>query len=97
MTTDGGGSGDEFRDCGEEVPDLTLVSTDDLMDEVSKRSEAMIFAAYQNRSKDDNWYIRRWSGGNIPALGLARFIGKRIEEACDRMDQYEGGEEPPDG
>jgi len=69
--------------------DLSLIATDDLLDEVAKRSDAMIYAAYQNRTKDDSWYIRRWHGGNIPALGLARFIQKRIEEACDQMDMLD--------
>jgi len=76
--------------------DLSLIATDDLLDEVAKRSDAMIYAAYQNRTEDDAWYIRRWHGGNIPALGLARFIQKRIEEACDRMDVFDDDEEAKD-
>ncbi len=75
-------------------PDLTLASTDDLLDELFSRSDSTIFAAYQNRSKDEQWYVRRWQGGNIPCLGLARFILRRIEGACDEMDLYE---EEPDG
>ncbi len=74
--------------------DLTLVSSDDMLDELAQRNDAMIFAAYQNRTDDLAWYIRRWHGGNIPALGLSRFIQKRIEEACNEMDQVK--EEPSD-
>lgn len=71
------------------MSDLALVSSDDMLDELAKRNDAMIFAAYQNRTDDESWYVRRWHGGNIPALGLARFIQKRIEESCDKMDQIE--------
>lgn len=72
----------------DQIPiDLSLVDTSDMLNELEKRNEAMIFAAYQNRTKEDSWYYRRWHGGNIPCLGLARFIQKRIEEACDDMDR----------
>ena len=71
------------------MTDLSLVDSDDMLDELARRNDAMIFAAYQNRTKDESWYIRRWHGGNIPALGLARFIQKRIEEACNNMDATE--------
>ena len=71
------------------MSDLSLVDSDDMLDELAKRNDAMIFAAYQNRTEDQSWYIRRWHGGNIPALGLARFIQKRIEEACNDMDVTE--------
>lgn len=77
------------------MTDLSLASSDDMLDELSKRNDAMIFAAYQNRSDNLSMYVRRWNGGNIPALGLARFIQKRIEEACDKMDRVE--EERGDG
>lgn len=73
--------------------DLSLVSTDDMLDELAKRNDAMIFAAYQNRSEDVAWYQRRWHGGNIPALGLARFIQLRIQQACDEMDKVPDDEE----
>lgn len=68
------------------MTELSIVSTNEMLDELAKRNDAMIFAAYQNRSEDTSWYYRRWHGGNIPALGLARFIQKRIEEACNDMD-----------
>lgn len=70
------------------MSDLSLVSTDDMLDELKTRHDAMIFAAYQNRTDKESWYIRRWDGGNIPCLGLSRFIQKRIEEACNDMDCY---------
>ncbi len=75
--------------------DLSIVSTDDLLDEVFKRSDSAIFAAYQNRTKDEQWYQRRWTGGNIPCAGLVKFIGRRIGAAMDEMDVYD--EEPPEG
>ena len=43
-------------------PDLSLVATDELLDEVIRRSDAMIFASYQNVSEDKCWYTRRWHG-----------------------------------
>ena len=70
------------------MTDLSLVSTDDMLDELKSRHDAMIFAAYQNRTLKESRYFRRWDGGNIPCLGLSRFIQKRIEEACDEMDRY---------
>ena len=75
------------------MTDLTLIDSDDMLDELARRNDAMIFAAYQNRTNDQSWYIRRWHGGNIPALGLARFIQKRIEEACNDMDITEKKED----
>ena len=75
------------------MSDLSLISTDDLISELESRHDASIFAAIQNRTQETSWYYRRWDGGNIPCLGLARFIGRRIEEACDEMDATK---EPPD-
>lgn len=69
--------------------DLSLVSTDDLLDALIARHDAIIFAGIQNRTTESYFYTRRWSGGNIMCLGLARFIQKRIEERCDEMDQIE--------
>ncbi len=69
------------------IADLSLADTDDMLNELAGRFDAMIFAAYQNRSNDDRRYVRQWTGGNIPCLGLSRFIQRRIEEACDEMDR----------
>ena len=74
---------------GEKI-DLSIVSTDDLLVELEGRHDATIFAAIQHRTGDTSWYYRRWDGGSIPCLGLARFIQKRIEESCDDMDRREG-------
>lgn len=74
--------------------DLALVSTDELLDELVRRHDAMIFAAYQDRTDELSMYSRRWHGGNIPCLGLARFVSLRIEDACNEMDILEeDGEE----
>jgi len=76
------------------MPDLTLISTSDLLDELMDRHDSSIFASFQNRTDKEMWYMRRWQGGNIPCLGLARFIQRRIEEACDEMDVCV--DEPPE-
>lgn len=77
----------------QDMSDLALISTDDLIEELESRHDASIFAAIQHRTNDTSWYYRRWDGGNIPCLGLARFITRRIEQACDEMDATK---EPPD-
>ncbi len=69
--------------------DLTLIDSDDMLDELARRNDAMIYAAYQNRTDEQSWYIRRWHGGNIPALGLCKFVERRILSACDLMDQLD--------
>ena len=76
------------------MTDLSLISSDDMLDELARRSDAMIYACYQNRTAEEHWYQRRWCGGNIPCAGLVKFIGRRIASAMDQMDQYE--EEPPE-
>ena len=73
--------------------DLTIVATDDLLDELAGRHDAMIFAGYKNKSDEISTYQRFWRGGNIPALGLAEFISMRIRDACNDMDRFEEGDE----
>ncbi len=68
-------------DCGEQVvfkvTELSLVSTKDMLTEIEKRFDCMIFCGTVNRTAENNeleWLMR---GGTPAALGLARFAEKK--------------------
>ncbi len=60
--------------------ELSLVSTEDLMTEVTQRFNASIFMGVQSKTKhNQDTYYRRWSGGDATCIGLVKLLGRIIE------------------
>ena len=57
------------------MSDLSLVSIDDMFDEIGKRCDSYVFAYNQNRDKDSNDAVVQFKEG-LAALGLCE-IAKR--------------------
>ena len=66
------------------MTNLSLVSLDDLLNEVFSRFDGCIFMGVQRETKVnvDN-YFRRWSGGRATCLGLCYLLHKIIEDDCN--------------
>lgn len=70
--------------------DLSLIETDTLINELSKRFDASIFMGIQhkvaglNESKIDN-YVHRWFGGHANCLGLVILLKQFISETFHKQ------------
>lgn len=51
-------------------PDLSLVSTDDLIDEIFRRNDAVIVARTAQRTNEKSRYCFSYSGSVMAAIGL---------------------------
>jgi hypothetical protein len=51
-------------------PDLTLVSTDDLIDEIFRRNDAVLVARTTKRTNEQSRYAFSYCGSVLAAIGL---------------------------
>lgn len=61
--------------------DISLVSTEDLMEEILKRVDAAILMTYQiNLKPGENQVLWRYTGGSIICMGLTQHMQNRLAE-----------------
>lgn len=58
--------------------DLELVSTDDLLDEIMKRFDHVVFIGRKDGAEEPNVYHRRWAGDYHTCIGLSHDMQDRI-------------------
>jgi len=61
--------------------ELALVSTTDMLEELSKRYPNMIFLGYKSRSKDIEEMVKRWQGHIVELLGIINIIEIEVVDA----------------
>jgi hypothetical protein len=66
--------------------DLSLVSADDLRDELLKRFDAMVIYGVNRRTENIELRFRRWTGSPFTCIGLARAAIYDLLDALDRSD-----------
>lgn len=60
---------------------LILVDTNDMLNEIQSRYDATIMCLYRHKTRGDNGENQidyRWSGGNVPCMGLVTHMHERI-------------------
>ena len=64
-----------MREGIKEMPDLTLIETEVLLNEVFNRFDSIVVMGVQNKTstKTDSYY-RRWSGGDATCLGILELL-----------------------
>lgn len=72
-------------------PDIEILSTTELINELQNRHDAFVYAGLQqeNNKEIPHRYTRGWSGGVIPCQGLVTLLRRRLDEAMDSMDRLE--------
>lgn len=61
-------------------PDLTLITTTELLDAVSERVDAFLFIGYQDRSKSSYALMTECKGNSLEIIGLAEMLKDRMKE-----------------
>ena len=69
------------------TPDLTLVSTTELVDEFSRRVDAFVFIAYQDRSKKSYALITEFKGSALEVIGLSEMLKDRVKKVVTSNDE----------
>ena len=61
-------------------PDLSLLTTTELLDAVSSRVDAFLFIAYQDRSKSSYALMTEFKGNSMEVIGLSEMLKDRVKE-----------------
>jgi hypothetical protein len=70
------------------ITELALVSTDDLVDEISKRKEALIIA-YLEMVDGEKVIKTHWYGDYILVNGLANVLSGEVSDSCFEEEDME--------
>lgn len=74
------------------TPDLELISTDALLDELAARCDHMVVACLMERTDDGEQELRRlWRGNTHTCIGLAVDVQERV------LSRWRETEEPVEG
>ena len=73
-------------------PDLTFITTRDMLDELESRFDCMIFCATVNRTTENNEIEWDTCGGTPAALGLAEFIKRKSWDCYEADEQQQVGD-----
>jgi hypothetical protein len=73
------------------MTDLSLTTTAELLDELSRRVDAFVFIAYQDRSQKSYALITEFKGNALEVIGLSEMLKDRVKEVVS--DTREGGGE----
>jgi hypothetical protein len=60
------------------MSDLSLVTTDSLLEELERRFDDMVFAGTVNRTNDRQFRQSFWNGCSLPCAGLAAELQQKI-------------------
>lgn len=74
--------------------DLNFVTNEEMVEELTKRHDAVLIVLDKRDSETEQGTFIRWSGGIPHAMGLARYGEARIHES--RFPDYEDAEEDED-
>ena len=68
--------------------DLSLVSLDDLLNEVFSRFDGFVCMGVQKATKPNiDIYFRRWSGGSATCLGLCSLLELELKKDYDKDEE----------
>lgn len=75
--------------------ELSLVPTDDLLNEIMQRHEHAIFAGMQILGGEDRRYLtrRKWVGNGATCQGLCAELGWKIAKTADEEAEPAGVDE----
>ncbi len=62
----------------DESHSMEFVTTEELIEELKKRHDSVLFVGIVNRASDADQYNLQWRGGTATAVGLARYAEQRI-------------------
>ena len=63
------------------MPDLTLISLDDLLNEVFNRFDGFVCMGTQKKTQANlDVYFRRWAGGSATCVGLCKLLELEIKK-----------------
>ena len=74
--------------------DLSLISFDDLMEELKKRFHGYIFHGVKNQTKEENQYFADYYGGKCTCIGLCKLLEAKItDQAKEELEHLPPGED----
>lgn len=73
------------------MTDLSMHTTTELLDEVSKRVDAFLFIGYQDRSKSSYALMTEFKGNSLEMVGLGELLRDRVKEIVTGSKEV-GGE-----
>lgn len=62
------------------MKDLSLVTTTELLEEVSNRVDAYLFIGYQDRSSRSFALMTEFKGNSLEVIGLSEMLKDRVRE-----------------
>lgn len=60
------------------MTDMSLVTTTELLDEMSRRVDAFVFIAYQDRSKESYALMTEFKGNSLEIIGLSEILRDKV-------------------
>lgn len=60
------------------MTDISLITTTELLDEVSRRVDAFVFIAYQDRSKQSYALMTEFKGNSLEIIGLSEILREKV-------------------
>ena len=75
-----------MKDC---PTTLELMSTDDIVEELTNRFDHYVFSGLKVCDVKGNVLIREWSGDEFTVRGLAMEIIQRVEDECKVVPEEE--------
>ena len=67
--------------------DLSLVSIDEMAEEIAKRSDSFIFACVMNETKDKDYRLIHFSGSKVACLGLSEVVSHVLRNKLESKEE----------